>query len=247
MPNPLENETGITKDFFYKRKVIVYQRKKGYRFSVDAPILADFLPKEPAAEALEVGTGSGIISLLALYKKKFAQIHGLEIQPGLSQLAELNAEKNGFSRYLHISTGDFKTVSREYQGIRHIFSNPPYYEITRGRLSPNHEIRHAKAETRLTLSQLLQTAKRILGEQGSLYLVLPFDRYAHLNALIPETGFFVSRFRRVFSFKDGKEERFLIQLTNYDVSPEEMPPLIIFKEKGVYTDEMDTILTGNGE
>ena len=87
----------ITRDYFFREKVIVYQHKKGYRFSVDAPILADFLPSCPWQQALDIGTGVGIIALLALYKKKFSYIHGLEIQPGLSELAALNAAKNDFA------------------------------------------------------------------------------------------------------------------------------------------------------
>lgn len=68
----------ITKDYFYKKKVIILQRKKGFRFSVDAPLLAHFLPSHPSEEALEIGSGCGIISMLALYKRKFAKIYGLE-------------------------------------------------------------------------------------------------------------------------------------------------------------------------
>ena len=86
----------ITKNYFFKGKVIVYQRRKGYRFSVDAPILADFLPCLATQKALEVGIGVGIVSLLALYKKKFSYIYGIEIQSSLSELAELNIEKNDF-------------------------------------------------------------------------------------------------------------------------------------------------------
>ena len=70
------DEGEITRDYFYKRKIIVYQRKSGYRFSVDAPVLADFLPFLPGREALEVGTGVGIVALLALYKKSFPGFTG---------------------------------------------------------------------------------------------------------------------------------------------------------------------------
>jgi tRNA1(Val) A37 N6-methylase TrmN6 len=234
----------VTKDYFYKRKVIVYQRKNGYRFSVDAPILADFLPSLPTQEALEVGTGVGIVALLALYKKKFSRIYGLEIQPGLSELAAINAGENGFSQNFPVRTGDFNEIYRDFSGIQHIFSNPPYFETHRGRLSPNLEIRDAKTETKLTLPQLLTHSYSILGKKGGLYLVLPHSRYKQLMDVTAGIGYYVSRLRLIFSFKDGKPERFLIQLTNYNVSPVELPPLIIFKEKGAYTAEMDKILTG---
>ena len=234
----------ITRDYFYQHKVIVYQRKRGFRFSVDAPILADFLPFQPLQKALEVGTGSGIVALLALYKKKFSCIYGLEIQRSLSELAKLNAEKNGFLENLPIINADFNEVYRDFSGIEHIFSNPPFFETHRGRLSPNTEIRDAKTATKLTLRQLLVKSYAILGKKSNLYLVLPMARYREVLSLAEETGYQISRLREVFSFCHGKPERFLVQLTNYGVSAETFPPLIIFKEKGVYTEEMNCILTG---
>jgi tRNA1(Val) A37 N6-methylase TrmN6 len=55
---------GETLDTFYRGRIRVLQPKKGYRFSVDAPLLADFIRTRAGDEALELGTGSGIISLL---------------------------------------------------------------------------------------------------------------------------------------------------------------------------------------
>jgi tRNA1(Val) A37 N6-methylase TrmN6 len=240
------DNSDITQDYFYKKKVIIFQRKNGFRFSVDAPLLADFLPFHPSEEAVEIGTGCGIISMLALYKKKFAKIYGLELQDTLSGPAQINAEQNGFSHQFEVIPGDFNDTykNKELRGIGHIFSNPPYFKLNRGRLSPNPEIRAAKFETRLTLQQLVEKSRTILNDKGSLYLVLPYDRYDELTALSLKNGFFTRKIREVFSFKDGKAERFLVQLTPYNVSTEKLEPLIIFKEKGTYTEEMDEILTG---
>ncbi|MDQ1350785.1 MAG: tRNA1Val (adenine37-N6)-methyltransferase, partial [Acidobacteriota bacterium] len=204
---------GITQDYFFKKKVIIFQNKKGYRFSVDAPILADFLPSLPGEEALEIGTGSGIISLLALYKNKFAKITGVEIQESLFQLALLNAEKNKFSQRFQPVYGDFNRNYRDFTGVKTIFANPPFLETGKGRLSPTEEIRDAKMETRLTLNDLLIKSRAILHESGSVYLILPYYRYNDLITRSRKTGFFPRLIREVFSFKDGKPERFLVQLT----------------------------------
>jgi tRNA1(Val) A37 N6-methylase TrmN6 len=63
-------------------------------------------------------------------------------------------------------------------------------------------------------------------------------------ALAGKIDFFPCRIREVFSFADGKPGRFLIQLSTIDVPLGKMAPLIIFKEKGIYTEEMNEILTG---
>lgn len=234
----------ITRDYFYKRRVIVHQHKSGYRFSIDAPILAHFLPHLPGQDALEVGTGSGIISLLTLYKNKFKTITALDIQPRLCDLAKKNSISNHMEDRLNVICGDFKEIHKEFSGIRHIFSNPPYFPVHRGRLSPNPEIRDAKSETQLTLEQLMKYSCAVLGKEGNVYMVLPAERFELFMNLAERFHFHVARLRRVFSFKDGRQERFLVQLTNYSVSQEDLPPLIIFKDKGVYTEEMDRLLTG---
>ena len=235
----------LTQDYFFKKKVSILQRKKGYRFSVDAPLLADFLPSLPREEALEIGTGCGIISLLALYKKKFANIAGIEIQESLFKLSLINAEKNGFLQHFKPVHGDFREHYMDFAGMRTIFSNPPFFDPHKGRLSPNEEIRIAKTELNLTLKDLLLKSRSILGRNGSLYLILPFHRFDDLMALSKDTKFFPRRTRDVFSFfNDGKPGRFLVQLTISNVSLEKMKPLVIFKEKGIYTEEMDKLLSG---
>lgn len=261
-----------TKDTFYNGKVVVFQNKKGYRFSVDAPILADFLPFEPARKALEIGTGSGIISLLALHKNKFSFIYGMEIQESLGRLAEINGERNGFSDRFKVIIADFKKTAsppynkgrgkrkkyrhesfqgindkhmgKDFSGIKHIFSNPPFLQTDIGRLSPNKEIRDAKFETELNLGELLTTSFFTLDKRGSLYLILPYSRFAELECFARNIGYFIFRTRLIFSFKDGKPERFLVQLTNHKVSPVNLEPLVIFKEKGLYTEEMENIFAG---
>ncbi|MCP4157933.1 MAG: methyltransferase [bacterium] len=240
------DQKDISQDYFFKKKVLVTQRKKGYRFSVDAPLLADFLPTIPNGTALEIGTGCGIISMLALFKRKFVKIYAVEIQDSLARLADINGEKNGFSQQFQVINGDFNDLYEDFRNVKidTIFSNPPYFPINRGRLSPNPEIRDAKAETKLNLSQLLKKSRSLMGGKRSLCLILPFDRHNELLRLANDYNLFVQNIRKIFSFKDGKPERFLVQLTNYSVSPNEMKPLIIFQEKGIYSDEMDKILTG---
>ena len=238
------NEDEISRDYFYKKKVVVFQGKKGYRFSVDAPILADFLPHSPRSNALEIGTGCGIVSLLALYNNKFAHIEGIEIQEKLSRLACLNAQQNGFSSKFRVRHADFKDAYRDYGHFAYVFSNPPYMTVNLGRVSPSEEVRVAKTEEKLTVQQLLEFSSSLLEEAGNLFLILPFSRYRELLEFSRNIGLFVSKIRKVFSFKDGNPDRFLVQLTNCSTISEELTPLVIFRNPGIYTEEMERIFSG---
>ena len=198
----------------------------------------------PKKNALEIGTGCGIISLLALYKEKFSSVTGIEIQNSLHQLALINSEKNSLSHKFFPQMGDFNRVYKKFTGINIIFSNPPYIKITQGRMSSNQRKKVAKTEIKLSLNHLLEKSHQILDPKGNLYLILPFARLEELKQLTLEIGFNISRFRTIYSFSSGKPERFLVQLSKYKEPEKKMNPLIIFKKKGIYTEEMKKILSG---
>lgn len=243
MINNLRNDQ-ITLDHFFKKKITVWQLKNGYRFSVDAPILADFLPLRPQKKALEVGTGCGIISLLVLYKNKFSSVTGIEIQNYLFRLALINANKNGMTHQFTPVLGDFNRLYKKFSGIEIIFSNPPYIKMTQGRMSSNQKIKLAKAEVKLNLKSIVEKSHNILGPEGNLYLILPYSRQEELKELALNTGFHISRIRNIQSFPYGKPERFLVQLSNYNEPKKTMDPLVLFKENKIYTKEMKKILSG---
>jgi tRNA1Val (adenine37-N6)-methyltransferase len=237
----------LTKDHFYNDKIIVYQGKKGFRFSVDAPILANFLPRLPDKRAVEIGCGSGIISLLALHKNKFKEITCFEIQERLSKIALLNAKENHFEKKMNIINEDFiKNNDYSYNNKFDIaFSNPPFYPVNIGRISKNKETATAKFELSITLSKLIERVSYMLKPKGDLFLILPSERFEELRNLAKKFGYSILRKRDILSFKGGKPERFLIQLqTNGNCQNRytDEKPLIIYKQKGIYSDEMAVVL-----
>jgi len=129
LSSPLKGEDE-TLDTFYLGRILVLQKKRGYRFSIDAPLLADFIQTKPSDEALELGAGSGIISLL-LSIKPFKHITAVEIQDSLADLARRNVKINKLEKKISVIQEDLL----QYQpGQKYdvIFSNPPY--IRKGRV-----------------------------------------------------------------------------------------------------------------
>ena len=233
----------ISLDYFYKNRVKIFQNRKGYRFSVDSPILADFIPSSKY-KGLEIGSGSGIISLLLLFRKKLPFITGIEIQKDLFELSKMSIEGNSLQDQFDVINADFSDIYSEYSGIMNIFSNPPYLKTGMGHLSRNVEVRKGKFEIDIDLEKIVGMSSSIMGKGGSLFLILPYDRFKELIDLSGQYGLFPVRLRKVLSFTDGKPERFLIQLTNYKDDLKENSPLIIYHSVGVYSDEMEDILAG---
>jgi tRNA1Val (adenine37-N6)-methyltransferase len=237
------SEPLTTSDTFYHGKVLIKQLKNGYRFAVDSPILADFLPVS-AAPALEVGCGVGVISLLALYQNKFPAVTGIEIQETLYRLALANAAANGLGERFQGVHGDFNEVCTRFRNVHTIFCNPPFFKTGQGHVSRDKTLRLARFEITLNLSDLLRRSASILAPRGKLCLIFPYSRQKELLAAAAAFGLFPANIRLVQPFADSAPDRFLAQLEKSAVSCREESPLVIFKAKGVYCTEMEKILAG---
>ena len=125
MSNPLKGEDESL-DAFYLGRISVLQKKKGYRFSVDAPLLADFIQTRHSDEILELGPGNGIVSLL-LSIKPFKHITAVEIQESLTDLARRNIKLNNLEERISVVREDL-CCYRPGKKFDVIFSNPPYIQ-----------------------------------------------------------------------------------------------------------------------
>jgi tRNA1Val (adenine37-N6)-methyltransferase len=124
-----------TLDEFHRGRVRLIQSRTGYRFALDAPLLADFIEIEHGDEVLEMGTGNGIIPLL-LGARPFRRLTALEIQPALAALARRNAALNALRERVRVVRADFRSY-RPGRRFDVVFSNPPYIKIRTGFLSPS--------------------------------------------------------------------------------------------------------------
>jgi tRNA1(Val) A37 N6-methylase TrmN6 len=256
---------GETLDTFYRGRIRVLQSKKGYRFSVDAPLLADFVRTRPGDEALELGTGSGIISLL-LSVKPFRRITALELQPGLADLARRNVELNGLGGRIEVVEADLRTYEPG-RTFDLIFSNPPYIRKATGFLSASAEKSAAKHELHGAIGEILGKTGEWLGPQGRACFVYPEKRRADFLAAAEMSGLAVRRLRFVHP-RDGEAPNlFLIELGHAvgkraasggeearaedrkdkdeaGLQPEMMSPLILFGPDGKYTPEAEAVFAG---
>lgn len=237
------DEPLTTTDTFYHGKVVIKQPKRGYRFAVDSPILADFLP-HAVAPALEIGCGVGVVSLLALQQNKFPRIIGVEIQKPLYNMAMENAVANGMGERFQVVHGDFNAIYGRFTNMQTIFCNPPFFKTDQGHLSRNEAVRLARFEIALNLGDLLRCSVASLASRGKLYLIFPFTRQKELLAKAAVHGLFPANIRLVQPFADSAPDRFLAQLGKSRVSCREEPVLVIFQTQGVYSQEMEKILSG---
>jgi len=133
-----------------------------------------FLPAHhKALSVLDIGAGSGLLSLMAAQCMPEAIITGIEIDRAASAAARLNFTNSPWANRLSIDNTDFALYNPSAK-IDIILSNPPFF--TNGLLAPDSQRATARHETSLTTTSLLAFAKRHIAKDGHLGLILPVER-----------------------------------------------------------------------
>ena len=239
--HPGEDET---LDSFHHGRILVIQTKRGYRFSVDAPLLADFIQTRRSETLLELGGGNGIISLL-VSRKPCRRIVCLEIQKSLAGLARRNVQLNGLEDKILIIRQDLRTF-RPKEKFDVVFSNPPYISRKSGHLSLSEEKSIAKHEIKCDIFDIMHLTGRLLKKKGRAYFIYPAKRKEDFAEALERNNLNIKTLRLVYP-RSGSEARwFLAECVPTSSRLENLPPLFLYDDKGEYTSEMEKIFAGEG-
>ena len=163
-------------------KIRLIQKKGGLTFGTDAYMLAAFIRPEPRSRGAELGSGSGIVSLLCAARGKLAQIHALEIQPPLAELGERNITLNSFDDKIIQHLTDIRSVKpNDLCGeVDVVFSNPPYMRSGHGKRCELDIKNIARHEEEGDIYDFCAAAARLLRYGGKFYTVWRPDRLPDL-------------------------------------------------------------------
>jgi tRNA1Val (adenine37-N6)-methyltransferase len=154
----------------------IIQSRHGYRFSVDALLLADFVSITPGDVVVDLGAGCGIISLLLAKKGRAGSIVGLELQEELASQAKRTAVLNGLEERISIVRGDLRALPMAPRCADVVVCNPPYRTGRSGRINPDPCKALARHEIAMSLLDILAAAKTLLRPRGKLALIYPANR-----------------------------------------------------------------------
>lgn len=166
----------------------IIQDKKGYTFTTDAVLLANFVRAYSGYKVIDLGTGSGVISVLLAGKTK-AEITGVELQERLYDMARRSVALNNLEDRVKLINADMRAV-HEITG-REVFDvavvNPPYMPFE-GDKETATEIDICRREAAITLKEVIESAGRLLKYGGVLYIIIKGDRLADLMYYMKECG-----------------------------------------------------------
>jgi tRNA1Val (adenine37-N6)-methyltransferase len=227
--------------------VTVTQPAKGFRFTLDSLLLADFCRVKPHDRILEPGAGTGIISLLLARKFPTARFTAVEIEPRAYELLRLNIEANGLSENIVPLAQDIGSLNQSLarESFDVIVANPPYTRSGTGRKSPFDERRIARQDETASLLLWLEL-QCLLKNKGRYILVFPANRVAELISHLRERKLEPKQLRFAHPFKDKPASIVLIEaIKSGGTGLTVLSPLIVHEEGGGYTTEMRA-LYGSG-
>ena len=228
----------------YKNRKI-YQDDKCFSFCLDSVLLASFIDVKKNINILDIGTGNGVIPLI-LSLKTGSKITGVEIQSKLADLAKESVKYNKLEDQIDIINQDIKDFSMDKNNYYDIICcNPPYFvEKSSSKIKESKEEAIARHEIKITLEEILKLSKKMLKNNGKLYLIHRVERFVEVVDLYKKYNIEPKRVRFIHNDKDSDAKLFLIEGTkNGKVGLKIDKPLIMF-EKGVETEEYSKIIEG---
>ena len=226
----------------------IYQNPGSLAFGTDAYLLAAYLRCRPKTRACELGAGSGVISLLATARQKYAHITAIELQASIAALAEQNVEKNGFSGQIDVMCADVRTLPPSlHDTFGAVFANPPYMSADCGKLGENEADRISRHELFGTVADFAAAASSLLQYGGTFTVVYRPDRMATLFAACKENHLEPKRMTLVYPTAAHAPCLLLLEAKkNGAPGLYTTPPLLIYKAGMAqtnenYTDEMKYI------
>ena len=217
------------------------QNSKVFCFGMDAVLLTAFCTVNENETVIDLGCGNGVIPILLKGRTKGAHFTGLEIQEINVDMARRSVEYNGIGEWVDIVQGDIRQACTLFPkaGYDVVTSNPPYITKNHGLTNPESCKAIARHELLCTLRDVVEAASGLLKEGGRFYMVHRPQRLDEIFGVIKENGMEPKRMRLVHPFLDKEANMALIESVKGARPMLKVErPLVIYKEPGVYTEEV---------
>ena len=234
----LENERV---DDLQRNGLKIIQKTDGFCFGMDAVLLSGFANVKRGEQVLDMGTGTGIIPLLLSAKTEGKHFTALEIQPEIAKMAARSVAMNHLEEKIEIVNGDIKEASRIFGAASFdvVTTNPPYMNDAHGLKNPTEVKAISRHEVLCTLDDVVREGAKVLKSGGRMYMVHRPHRLIEIITAMKQYKMEPKRMCMVHPFKDKEANMVLIEAVKGGGSWLKMEaPIIVYKEPGVYTDEI---------
>ena len=222
----------------------ILQKTSGFRFGMDAVLLADFARVEARDRVADFGTGTGILPLLLAGRGRGTCFDAFEIQPDMADMAKRSVELNGLTERITVHNLPVEEADSVVGpgSLDVIICNPPYGVPGTTLLNPAKPLSTARHQTEAGLTDWYRMAYRLLRGKGRFHMVYPAPRMLEAMTALSKARLEPKRFRLIYPYADKPANLVLIEAMK-DAKPMLHPeaPLIVYERDGSMTVELRRI------
>ncbi len=219
----------------------IIQNPNKFCFGMDAVLLSSFANVKRGEQALDLGTGTGIIPILLEAKTKGEHFTGLEIQKESADMATRSVAYNNLNDKIDIVNGDIKEAAKLFgpASFDVVTTNPPYMNDNHGIKNPDLPMAIARHEILCSLEDVIREGAKVLKENGRFYMVHRPFRLVEIFSLMTKYRLEPKRMKLVYPYVDKEPNMVLIEGLKGGKSMIKVEkPLIVYKAPNVYTGEI---------
>ena len=205
----------MANEFFQFKQFTVRQQLCAMKVGTDGTLLGSWaLAPDGVCRILDIGTGTGLIALMMAQRFPEARVTGIDIDTDAVGQASENALESPFKERIMIREGDV-TSMEDADGFDAIVCNPPFFD--RSLTCPDQQRTEARHTVSLTYRQLMESAFRLLKDDGRLSVIIPSDCRSRLESEAHLVGFFISRICSIQTTPKKTQKRYMIEFRKQPV------------------------------
>lgn len=229
----------IKLDYIPKTNLYMKHVEKSYSFGIDSILLANFSEMKKNKSLIDIGSGSGILSLACSSYYNLSKVFSIEIQKEKANLLKENIKLNGINN-IEVVNEDLNKVNFPNNFCDYIITNPPYYKKGANIKNEKEEFLLSRQEIKMNLSDIFRFSNKRLKDKGKLFMIHKPER---LVDIIKESGNLKLKRIKFVQSKAFEKPVFILMefVKNANDGLKFENPLIIYDENNNYTKEVKEI------
>ena len=220
----------------------IIQNKDGFCFGIDSILLTDFAKNiKNNSKVIDLGTGTGIISILLYGKTNRTNFVGVEVQSEVADMAKRSVNLNNLENRIKILNMNILDLKKEYKkgDFDVVVTNPPYKKLNTGVININDKKLISRHEVKASLEDFIEISSFLLKDFGEFYMVHRPDRLVDIFYIMRQNEIEPKRIKFVYPNKNKKANLILVKgIKKGKPFLEYENNLYIYDDKGNYTEEI---------
>ncbi|MGB3869641.1 MAG: methyltransferase [Flavobacteriales bacterium] len=226
--------------YFRFKQFTIRQDRCALKVGTDGLLLGSWTKYTLAERILDIGTGTGLLALIAAQRNPNAMIDAVEIDPASAEQAMENVAAGPWPDRINIHRGDIRQwACKDHYDL--VLCNPPFYS----RYLPSADVRKAvaKHDLSLTITELMEAMDVRCAMNGRISMIIPTDRLAEVIALAASRRFNPSRKCLVYFMANKLPKRVLLEFSRKFDQAEELSELNVQLVPGEFSPEYRALLS----